>query len=222
MSTFVCPHCQKPMQEDANFCPACGRPRAGAVRGKSVGMRDHYVIWAVLAAAAVVFIALTTLGGKKQGPSGDGADQTQDHGTEPIGAPMGKVNMEAFLKNLPTDYAAVVTMGNALMDQGHYDLAVECYTRALQQKPDEADVRVDLGACQHFLGQNDAAIASFTEALKINPQHGIAKLNMGIACASTGDTLKAIDWWQKLLSENPPEELKKRTEMFLSQFSGNK
>jgi FimV-like protein len=105
------------------------------------------------------------------------------------------------------------------MDQGHYELAVECYDRGLAQKPHEVDVRVDLGACMHFLGKNQEAIDNFKKALEDNPRHQVAKLNLGVAYMSMGDSAQAGSWWRQLLSENPPEELKTRAETFLKQLS---
>jgi tetratricopeptide (TPR) repeat protein len=129
-------------------------------------------------------------------------------------------DMESFVKNLPGEFESLVSMGNVLMDQQRYALAMECYSRALAQRPDDADIQVDMGTCQHALGQNEAAIASFTKALENKPDHKIAKFNLGIVNYSLGDTAQAAQWWNRLLAENPPADLKARTEAMLAKLRG--
>lgn len=218
MSEAHCVHCGHELAAGDNFCPSCGRPCGKTEASSRGGLRDHYILWGILLAAAVIYIAVSLMkGGNKESAAEPPAPMPSDQGpgqmqTKPI-------SREAFVKNLPADYSTLVSMGNALMDQGHYELAVECYNRALLQKLREADVRVDLGACLHFLGQNREAIANFRKALEDNPRHQIAKLNLGVAYMSLGDTAQAGGWWRKLLSENPPDDLKSRAEMFLKQLS---
>ena len=153
MSEARCVHCGNNLAATANFCPSCGRPQGKAKVPSKGGMRDHYILWGVLLAAAAIFITMSLVGGGKKEVS---TDQPPSMPTDQSAGKMQTkpISKEAFIKNLPTDYDALLSMGNALMDQGHYELAVECYNRAVQQKPHEADVRVDLGACMHFLGQN--------------------------------------------------------------------
>ncbi len=225
MSELHCTQCGKKLSPEDKFCAACGSPTGGGKGLPQAGKKDHLIIVGVLIAAAIIFIGVSLMGGNKQQaaeqPTGQmpPSDMSGAMGGGGTGqAPARTINKDAFLKNMPSDYESIVSMGNALMDQGHYDLAVECYSRALQQKPHEADIRVDMGACQHFLGQNETAIANFMQALEDNPAHQIAKLNLGVAYASLGDTTQAGRWWRKLLTENPPPEIKTKTETFLNQM----
>lgn len=167
---------------------------------------DHIIIGTVLVVTSLVYIgfALTS----KEDSS------THNHSHPETETP---TEMAAFLENLPSDFEALVSMGNALMDKGEYSLALECYSRALEQNPDDTDVRTDLGTCRHALGDNKAAIADFMKVLEINPAHEIAKFNLGIVYLSLEDSARAFDWWQKLLNENPSEELKLRLESIMNE-----
>jgi tetratricopeptide (TPR) repeat protein len=219
MSETRCVQCGNNLAATDNFCPSCGRPRGKAKVRSGGGLRDHYILWGVLVAAAAIFIVMSLVKGDKK----EASSETQMPPSMPADQSGGTmqtkpISKEAFIKNLPPDYDALISMGNALMDQGHYELAVECYNRGLQQKPHEVDVRVDLGACMHFLGKNQEAIDNFKKALEDNPRHQVAKLNLGVAYMSMGDSAQAGSWWRQLLSENPPEELKTRTETFLKQL----
>jgi cytochrome c-type biogenesis protein CcmH/NrfG len=127
-------------------------------------------------------------------------------------------DMSRFIANLPADYASLVSMGNALMDQNHFEMAVECYARALEQNPEAVDVRVDYGVCLHSSGKHEQAIANFKQALEQDPAHKIVKFNMGVVYEFMGDTARAIESWEKLLSENPPEELRQRVEISLARL----
>jgi tetratricopeptide (TPR) repeat protein len=171
--------------------------------------KDHIIILGILAAVVLLYIGYEALTPDAVIP----VENEHQHGTSGMLPDMG-----AFVQSLPTDYNSLVSMGNALMDQGQYAMAVECYSRALNQKPEVVDVRVDLGTCQHSLGLNREAIENFTKALEYDPSHAIAKFNLGIVHYSLEEFDQAIEWWQRLLAENPPQKLKEQTEALIQQM----
>ncbi len=78
------------------------------------------------------------------------------------------------------DYDVIVALGNSFFDIGFYkknnqdfQKAREFYQAALDAKPDDADVRTDLGLT-YFLTeppQMDLAIEEFHKSLQTNPRH---------------------------------------------------
>jgi len=81
-------------------------------------------------------------------------------------------------ENNRKDYDVVVTLGNIYFDIGYFNKendklqkAREFYEKALEQKPNDADVRTDFGLT-YFLEtppQTERAILEFQESLKENP-----------------------------------------------------
>ncbi len=206
MAERRCSNCGRPVTEKDKYCQSCGYP-AGKLPIITI-LNNHIiplVVFVLVAAGYVGFSKLTASEEIESVPA-----ETQSHGMPPI-------EKDQFVANLPAEYDALISMGNALMDRGQYDLAVECYQRALEQQPEAVDVRVDLGTCQHALGQNELAIANFKMALEHRPDHQIAKFNLGIVYFTLGDKAQAVEWWNRLLAENPSEELKQRTEELIRQ-----
>ena len=105
-------------------------------------------------------------------------------------------------ENNRKDYDVVVTLGNIYFDIGYFNKendklqkAREFYEKALEQKPNDADVRTDFGLT-YFLEtppQTERAILEFQESLKENP--------------TNEKTLQILT--QALLSQNKTEEADK-------------
>jgi tetratricopeptide (TPR) repeat protein len=100
------------------------------------------------------------------------------------------------------DYDLQVILGNIYFDIGYtkkdeekFQKAREFYQKALEQKPDDVDVRTDFGLT-YFLAtppETETAIGEFQKSLKENPKHE--------------KTLQALT--QALLSQNKPQEAEK-------------
>lgn len=208
MSDNKCNQCGHKLEANVKFCPECGKPTT--VSGLATrGLNDHLIMIAILIAAAAVFTGYHLM------KPGQPAAQSPEGMGSAMGSPMSQQlseeDMAAMADQLPEDFDALVSMGNAIMDKGQYQMAIICYKKALEENPESADVLVDLATCQHATGKNNEAIETFNKALEINPEHQIAKFNLGIVYYTLGDDEKAKLWWNTLLSENPPEELKLRT-----------
>ena len=139
--------------------------------------------------------------------------EMQSHGMPPV-------EMEQFLESLPTEYGSLVSMGNALMDQGQYQMAAACYRRALEQDSSSADVWVDLGTCEHALGHNEQAIGNFKKALALDPHHQIARFNLGIVYYTLGDAAQAVEYWKGLLSDSLEPDMRQHIEELIHQAQG--
>ncbi len=210
MSEKRCSHCGKPVQESEKYCPECSFP----VGKRGVGriLSDHIIVVAILALVALGYIGYNTVIADRTPPMKQ--TETQAHGGMP------PIEMDQFLASLPTDYSSLVSMGNALMDQGQYQMAMACYRRALEQDSSSADVWVDLGTCEHAMGHNESAIGDFQKALQINPHHQIARFNLGIVYYTLGNDSTAIQWWQSLLSDSLEPEMRQHLEELIRQAQG--
>lgn len=94
-------------------------------------------------------------------------------------AEVGRVLNRAF-ENDPKDFDVAVTLGNIYFDIGFYEKANqplekarEFYQKALEQKPNDADVRTDFGLTYFLIDPPDfdKSIAEFQKALQTNPKH---------------------------------------------------
>jgi len=108
-----------------------------------------------------------------------------------------------MLKDFPSDYSSLVSLGNRLMDEGNYPVAAECYKRALALQDDSPDVRVDYGACLHGMGLSRRAIEEFRRIIELNPTHAIAHFNLGIVYYDLNEIDSAQVYWQKYLIIDP-------------------
>jgi len=211
MKNTNCAKCGKTLKPSDKYCPACGHQVGQAVSGNQTGRRDQFIIIGVLVIVALIYVGYQAIASK----SSPTTNQPSSAGQTSM-----PVDKEAFTRNLPTDFSSLVSMGNALMDQGDYELAIECYQRAAAINPEDVNVIVDLGTCKHSLGQNEEAIQYFKKALEIDPKHQIAKFNLGIVYYAAGQPDTAMAWWKRLLAENPSPDMKKQTEALIKQLEG--
>lgn len=208
MPDNICAKCGEKLSARSNICSACGQIATATSQPARKQVNDHFIIIVILVLTAAAYMIYQSLD-RSRATADDSNPQMPSAGYSDM------TDRSDFAANLPTEYEPLVTMGNALMDQGDFALAVECYVKALEQRPDDPDVLTDLGACRHALGQNTEAIAAFEKALAADPSHIVAKFNLGIVFANLGDTARARQWWEKLLDENPPEDLRDRVELLL-------
>ncbi len=80
----------------------------------------------------------------------------------------------------PNDYEAIVTLGNINFDIGYFrennenlQKAREFYLKALAIKPDDVEIRTDLGLTYLLANppEDEQAIENFEKSLKTNPKH---------------------------------------------------
>lgn len=108
----------------------------------------------------------------------------------------------------PDDYPTVVRIGDANFDAGRYDVAERWYTAALVKKPDDVNVRTDLGTT--FLARKpsdpDRAIKEYRRSLEIDPKHEKTLRNLFIAYKQKGDVKEAQAALDRLAQVNPNNE----------------
>jgi Flp pilus assembly protein TadD len=93
--------------------------------------------------------------------------------------------------------------GNALYMKGRYAEAVECYRRALRDRPDDVDALNNLGAALADLGRLSDAVACYEQALRIQPGKAEAYYNYANAMRIAGRYPEAIDLYARALRLRP-------------------
>lgn len=93
----------------------------------------------------------------------------------------------------PDNYEVIVHLGNANFDGDHYQEAEKWYTAALAKKPDDINVRTDLGLTFIFREppNYDRAIQEFLRSLESDPNHIQTLQNLTVAYTKKGDAAKA-------------------------------
>jgi tetratricopeptide (TPR) repeat protein len=114
----------------------------------------------------------------------------------------------------PKDRELAVSLGNVLFDIGQatdparFVEAREYYSKALEIKPDDANVRTDLGLTYYYGQPSDPqrAIAEYRKSLAIDPRHELTLQNLAAALMAVGkadEAQKIIDQLGSLNPSNP-------------------
>lgn len=106
-------------------------------------------------------------------------------------------------KNLP----ALVELGNLYFDTNQPKEAIEVYSKYLTIKPDNPDVRTDMGIMYRILGDFDRAIEEFKKAARSDPKHLNSRYNIGVVLLHDKKDIKgAIRAWEEYLKVDPDSE----------------
>ena len=108
----------------------------------------------------------------------------------------------------PEAYEPLVALGNAYFDSSRYEEAEKWYTQALKQKPDDVNVRTDLGLTFFFRTPPDIdrAIKEYRASLERDPNHTQTLQNLTVALIKKGNAAEAqttLDTLEKLNPQNP-------------------
>ena len=94
--------------------------------------------------------------------------------------------------------------GNLYFDADQYEKSIQAYRKALELKPDNADVWTDMGVMYRKAGRSDEAVKAFDQATAVNPKHEVSRLNKGIVpLHDLQDPAGAIRAWEGLLKSTP-------------------
>ncbi len=114
----------------------------------------------------------------------------------------------------PQDYETLVVLGNAEFDLArntdatHFKTARAYYTQALARKPDDINVRTDLGLTYYFDTPSDPrrAISEYRKSLAQDAHHEMTLQNLVAALIAMGELAEAeqrLGELQKLNAANP-------------------
>jgi len=119
--------------------------------------------------------------------------------------------LKEILKKDPKNLPALAELGNLYFDSDQPKDAIEAYIQYLAIKPDNADVRTDLGIMYRKLGNFDRAMEEFRKAAKSDPKHVNSRYNIGIVLLhDKGDIQGAIRAWEEYLKVDPKSERAQR------------
>jgi len=90
-----------------------------------------------------------------------------------VQAPMvAQINeLKRQLQQDPKDFVTLVRLGNLYFDVQMWDQAAGYYERAVEVRPEDADVLTDLGTTYRGMGQPDKALDAFARASAADPRH---------------------------------------------------
>jgi cytochrome c-type biogenesis protein CcmH/NrfG len=96
-------------------------------------------------------------------------------------------------------------LGNANFDAERFEDAEKWYTAALKQKPDDVNLRTDLGLTFFFSEPRDIerAVREFRASLERDPKHVPTLQNLVVALTAKGDAEAARATLEAVSPQNP-------------------
>jgi tetratricopeptide (TPR) repeat protein len=111
----------------------------------------------------------------------------------------------ATLDSNPVHVDALHLLGVLRHQQGQHAEAVVLVRRAVDLRPEDAALQLNLGNALKALGQLDGAIERFRNALTLAPGFPMAHYNLGNAYAAMGRHEDAVDAFEKALRLQPDD-----------------
>jgi cytochrome c-type biogenesis protein CcmH/NrfG len=119
--------------------------------------------------------------------------------------------LKEIVKKDPKNLPAWVELGNLYFDSDRPKEAIEAYGHYLAVKPDNPDVRTDMGIMYRRLGQFDRAIEEFRKAAQNDPKHANSQYNIGVVLLHDKEDIQgAIKAWEEYLRVDPMSERAQR------------
>ena len=187
-------------------------------------MKKETVILMVVIAFLIGFISGATvaiLRGTKGAEKGAMVQKPQIAPSgAPAPAPPARDSIEAasqiqtlreIVKKDPKNLPAWVELGNLHFDSDQPKEAIEAYSHYLAVKPDNPDVRTDMGIMYRKLGQFDRALEEFRKAAQSDPKHVNSRYDIGLVLLHDKQDIKgAIKAWEEYLRVDPNSERAQR------------
>jgi cytochrome c-type biogenesis protein CcmH/NrfG len=119
--------------------------------------------------------------------------------------------LKEIVKKDPKNLPAWVELGNLYFDMDQPKEAIEAYSHYLAAKPDNPDVRTDMGIMYRKLGQFDMALEEFRKAARSDPKHVNSRYNIGLVLLHDKQDIQgAIKAWEEYLKVDPNSERAQR------------
>jgi cytochrome c-type biogenesis protein CcmH/NrfG len=187
-------------------------------------MKKETVILLVVIAFLVGFIAGATVAILKGTRGTEKPGMVQKPQMAPPGAPVqapparDSIEVASQIKTLkeivkkdPKNLPAWAELGNLYFDTDQPKEAIEAYSQYLAVKPDNPDVRTDMGIMYRKLGQFDRAIEEFRKAAQNDPKHVNSRYNIGLVLLHDKQDIKgAIKAWEDYLKVDQKSERAQR------------
>lgn len=179
-------------------------------------MKKETVILVVVIAFLLGFISGASVAILKGNKGVKGPAMVQEPQMAPAPPPPGPSPLEVaskvetlkvIVQKDPENLPAWVELGNLYFDSGQPKEAIEAYSQYLAVKPDNADVRTDMGIMHRNLGDFDRALQEFRKAAQTDPKHANSRYNIGIVLLHNKQDIKgAIEAWEEYLNVDPKSE----------------
>jgi cytochrome c-type biogenesis protein CcmH/NrfG len=119
--------------------------------------------------------------------------------------------LKEIVKKDPKNLPAWVELGNLYFDSDRPQEAIEAYRQYLAVKPDNPDVRTDMGIMYRKLGQFDKALEEFRKSAQSDPKHVNSRYHIGVVLLHDKQDIKgAIKAWEEYLKVDPNSERAQR------------
>ncbi|HWQ03487.1 MAG TPA: tetratricopeptide repeat protein [Candidatus Nitrosotenuis sp.] len=138
---------------------------------------------------------------------------------EPLTAPL-----LAALRADPKNADLLIQLGNLYYDHHVFPEAISYYSRALELRPKDVNVRTDMATAYWYSGDAKTALAEYDKSLQVDPNHAPTLMNIGIVrWNGLNDAAGAIAAWEKLLRVAPQFPDRQRVLDLIAQAkSGNR
>ncbi len=124
----------------------------------------------------------------------------------------------AAVKAEPNNIEALIQLGNFYYDNQAYAEAIEYYSRALELRPGDVNVRTDRGTAYWYSGFPEKAVEDYLQSLSIEPTHPQTLFNLGVVrLHGLNDAAGAVSAWEKLLQVQPQHPERARIETLIAQ-----
>jgi len=142
---------------------------------------------------------------------------------------------QSLLQRNPNDADAMKGMGDSYLEIGtaqgengevndsyrSYKNAVDQYRKYLSIKPDNVEVKIDMGLSYSYLQMIDIALRELREAVAAAPANQRAWHSLGwVLYNGAGNLSEARVAWQKAYNLDPSTAIGQESKSFLDQFSG--
>ena len=110
------------------------------------------------------------------------------------------------LSRNPSDVEAHLALANLYYDTDRPHRAIPAYQEVLKHRPNDPNVRTDLGTCYKRLGTLDQARIEYERVLENHPEHIQAIYNLAVVNYLAGENLRAAELWERVatLSRGSP------------------
>lgn len=144
-------------------------------------------------------------------PPPQASEPAEPQGPDPLEAAAKIKALKDIVTKDPQNLSAWVELGNLYFDTNQPREAIDAYQRYLALKPDNPDVRTDMGIMYRKLGQFDRAIEEFRKAAQADPKHLNSRYNIGIVLLHDKQDIRgAIRAWEDYMKVDPNSERAQR------------
>jgi Flp pilus assembly protein TadD len=107
------------------------------------------------------------------------------------------------LQRDPSDVAALIALGKALLRRNAASDAIPPLRRALGLEPANTEARAHLGVALAVTGNTEEALRQLRRAIADNPDHSLSWINLGVTLAAAGDRAGAIAAYSEAIRLQP-------------------